>query len=202
LLRLREGEVNLREQTRLVDEQKTDESFYKEAAERLAGEQRQLMIGLHDVQRENRLKELELPLRESKEGMEQVGELLDKPATDESTAKAETGTIESLSDAINLIVENSKKDGGSQGGGESEMSFVMQMMSQEQSMSLGMSQTGGGSFAGGSTDRAPMPMPGGAEGEQGEARSVKKAGGTTRNLPAEFRDALQNYFNAIEQEQK
>jgi hypothetical protein len=58
--------------------------------------------------------------------------------------------------------------------------------------------TPGMNFNGGNTDMAANAQNGNATGKADVARSARKAGGSTANLPTEFRDALENYYKAIE----
>ena len=58
--------------------------------------------------------------------------------------------------------------------------------------------TGGGNFAGGTTDQAGRPVAGDAGGRNAAGRIVNKAAGVIQNSPAEFRDALENYFHNVE----
>jgi hypothetical protein len=58
--------------------------------------------------------------------------------------------------------------------------------------------TPGMNFNGGNTDMAATPQNGNATGKADAARIGRKAGGSTASLPAEFRDALENYYKAIE----
>ena len=56
-------------------------------------------------------------------------------------------------------------------------------------------------MSGGGTDRHSTATPGNADGTTGPERAVNRASGTTANTPVEFRDALQQYFQALEQAQ-
>jgi hypothetical protein len=203
LLRLREREVNLQEQTRLLERKKTDPSLYPDGTKMLSSSQNKLSQELNQIQQTNPLRELAKPLSEAHGSMQEVEELLNKPQTDKVTQQAQTKTVELLSDAINLINEQAQRGDGQQSSSSSEeAAFLLQMMALENSMGagVGMSSTGGGSQAGGTTDRPSTPAPGDARGKRAEARKVNKASGATQNLPTEFREALENYFNALEKE--
>ncbi|MDQ6631234.1 MAG: hypothetical protein M3Y82_05700, partial [Verrucomicrobiota bacterium] len=68
---------------------------------------------------------------------------------------------------------------------------------------VALSARGGGNPSGGSTDRPAPPATGNASGKRSAERTVNKASGAANlSLPAEFRETLENYFKAIEQEKK
>lgn len=201
LLRLRDQEINLREQTRLVEQRKDDPAVYRGLATFLAVNQERLREGLEAVRNEMPIAILEPPLRETDEAMAAAVAVLRRPQTDAAAEQAETKVIELLSDVINLIVEQAQPGSGGQSEGQQEeMAFLLQMMSQEPGIQPGLTagQRGGGSLAGGSTDRRAPPQEGDARGKGAEARQVSRAGGRPVNLPSEFREALENYFNAVE----
>jgi hypothetical protein len=60
-------------------------------------------------------------------------------------------------------------------------------------------QQPGGNNNGGLSDRPNQTYTGDVRGKTGPARSTDRvAGNATRVLPAEYREAMQNYFNAVE----
>jgi hypothetical protein len=97
--------------------------------------------------------------------------------------------------------QQQQQQGQQQSAAGQQMAFLLQQMAQQQGMARSMSpsQTPGGSRAGGSTDQAASALQGGDEGRAPEARDVSQASGVTRQEPTEFRDALQDYYRAIEQ---
>lgn len=201
LLRLREGQVNLRERTRMLDKNPGEETVYKESAGKLRDAEAKLLDALQVVHLENDDQELEPALRDSSRAMQFVESLLAKPVTDAGTITAHNKALEKLSDAINLLNEKAQKpNSSSQSQQQSEeMAFLMQMM-QQQNPKPGMQggMTPGMNFNGGNTDMAANPQTGNANGKADAARTSRKAGGNTASLPAEFRDALENYYKAIE----
>ena len=137
---------------------------------------------------------------EIRQSMTGVQELLAKPQTDEETVKAQTGSINLLTDAINFINELAQRPSGEQQQSQAqESAFLMQMMRQEgqEGMPSSPGNNPGINMSGGTTSRVPGALSANNDG-QDESRSINRAGGTTENLPAEFRDALQIYFNEIE----
>jgi hypothetical protein len=204
LLRLREGEMNLRERTRFLESQKDSAPNYADSAKSLSTSQKNLLKKLVTIQTENPLPALVEPLKEIFEPMREAESLLYKPQTDAATTKAQTDAVALMSDVINLINEQAQKSSSPQSASSSsqEMAFLLQMMAPENGENAGMTvgRNPGRSNAGGSTDRPASPLEGDARGKGAEGRNVNKASGVTGNFPSEFREALELYFNAIEKE--
>jgi hypothetical protein len=200
LLRMREAEMNLREQTGLADLQSEMGPAYREITTALLAAQRQLRKDLGNVQEANPVPALNPPLEETATAMRQVESLLELPQTDKQTERAETKTIELLTDVINLINELAQQQAGRQNPESEDLAFLLRLMAQQTGLSSGMdaSPTGGGSMAGGTTDRRPPPQTGDASSRASEARKVSRTGARGQTLPAEFREALESYFNEIE----
>jgi hypothetical protein len=205
LLRVRDREINLRQRTGLLDRNQAAQDVYREGARSLAAAQSQIQQDLHKIQTENPVPAIEFPLQQTAESMEHVQNLLDKPQTDRQTQTVQTETISHLSDAINLINEQQQRRNNrnsSQASAE-EMAFLMQMMAlQASGRSMNANPAGGGSQAGGTTDRTATPMLGDPSGQRGEERTVRRASGAVENLPTEFREALEDYFRGVEQLEK
>ena len=203
LLRLREGEANLREQTRLLEQRKEEGPLYLYNADLLNSKEGESMMDLYRIQQGNGLAMLEPVFGETFGSMKTVRGLLGKPDTGQDTRNSESRTIGLLSDAINLINEQAQQSSSqnSSSNMSAEMAFLMQMMAQTQTpgMSPG-GKTPGGNRAGGTTDRAATAAPGDAAGKASERRNVQKASGFSGSVPVEFREALENYFNALEKE--
>jgi hypothetical protein len=201
LLRLREGQFNLRERTRMLDKSKPAETIYKESANKLRDSEGQLIETLGNVQQQNDDAELEPVLRDTSRSMQAVESLLAKPQTGEPTIAAHNKALQNLSDAINLINEKAQKqnNSGQSSKQSEEMAFMMQLV-QQQNPKPGMQggMTPGMNMNGGNTDMAATAQNGNAIGKAGVSRTSRKAGGNTASLPAEFRDALENYYKAIE----
>ena len=109
-----------------------------------------------------------------------------------------------MTDLVNLLNEQAKRSSSSsgkgQGQGSEEMAFLMQMMAPQPAQGSPRGQTPGANMAGGTTDRASEP--GGNQdsgGKPGEERAVRKSSGVPQNYPTEFREALENYYRALEQ---
>jgi hypothetical protein len=202
LLRMREGQVNVRARTSLVEQGRGDAPVYQESVETLYSEQRTLVKRLIQLQMDNVIAPLTEPFKDIYGPMRDSAMLLGQPRTDRATQQAETRTIEVISDVINLINEQSKQGQSSKSQAASEqMAFLMQMMSPKPGEGEGTSAspTPGGNPGGGSTDQASAAAEGNSAGKEAQAKDVGKASGTVlQSVPTEFREALEDYFNAIE----
>jgi hypothetical protein len=206
LLRLRESEMNLRDQTSVLDQDKGDPASYKERATALSGSQEKLAGDLDGIHQKTPIKEIDPAFNDTAGDMKAVAATLRQPQTGPPADAAEVKTIETLSDLINLINEQaqrpSQQPSPSQGnnGSDEEMQFLLQMMRQSsQGKAMATRPATGLNNAGGTTDRAGGRAGGNAVGKGAAARDVRRAGGMTEEAPAEFREALENYFHAIEQ---
>lgn len=202
LLRMRDGELNVRERTQILDSQKADASIYDDGAKMLYGAQRQLLKKTVQMQLDNPFPPLEEPLAEIYNAMQDADALLAKPQTDVVAQNAEAKSVEVISDVINLINEQIQRGGSSQSQTSEEMAFLLQMMSPESRETTGMAmgRNPGRSTMGGTTQRPAGPLQGDALGKGPDSRNVSKASGAMENMPTEFREALENYFNALEKE--
>lgn len=205
LLRVRDREINLRHRTALLEKDKANQPAYLERAKALASSQVQIREEMGIIQGINPAAELEFPLQDIIDSMSGVETFLNKPQTDRETDLAQTKSVELISDVINILNEQQQRGSRSQsrqGAGPSaeEMAFLMQMMAIPASpgLSTGMNPSGGGNLSGGTTDKEAGALSGNPSGKAGESRAVNRAGGSSANLPAEFRDALENYFKALE----
>jgi hypothetical protein len=207
LLRARDRQINLRQRTGLLEKNKAQTETYAQGAKSLANAQGQLREDMNKLSTLNPMPALDSPLQEIVGSMQGVEELLNKPQTDRQTEVAQIKTIEQLSDVINLINENQQRKNNrsqSQSPSAEDMAFLMQMMAlQNSAQALSTNPNGGGSQAGGTTDRAATPALGDPNAKPGDARTVNRASGTTANFPIEFREALEEYFKGVEKlEQK
>lgn len=207
LLRLRESEFTLHDQTGLLDADRGTEADYKNSAKKLAETQKDIAQKLDKLGEENSIPSLMKPFVETYDALADVQKLLEKPQTDKTTADAQVKGIDLLTDLVNLINEQAKRSPPpSQGQPQSQqpsaedMAFLMQMMKNaRENQSKPMPNAGeGGNTSGGSANRAGGPINGNVQGKGASARNVGKASGVIENAPAEFRDALENYYRAIE----
>ncbi len=182
VLRILEGEVNLREATRVAEQAKggvTQEAHSQEAT-RLSKTQDELASRTGKVVTTIR----ELPEGEQRFAKEirllsQVSQVMDQAT--QTLAKPETGpeAIAVETEAIELLLQCKRINPNSGGGG-------------------GSSPGGGGT---GTTQDSALALlgPGVNKNEKRESREVTQATGETgRVLPEEFRAGLDQYFNRIE----
>jgi hypothetical protein len=204
LLRLRENEMNLRDQTAVLDQQKGEPSTFKDRANSLVDTQKKLAGDLEQIHQRAALAELEAAFTQTAAAMEEVETVLQTPETGQPADQAEIKTIDSLSDLVNLINEQAQRASPQQSpgnpGSAAEMAFLLRMMQNtDNAKAMAVQPATGLNRAGGKTDRAGNPVSGNAAGKSAATRNVDKASGVIENSPAEFRDALDIYFHGIEQ---
>ncbi|MFN9720107.1 MAG: hypothetical protein ACK58L_15520, partial [Planctomycetota bacterium] len=183
VMRILEGEMDLREETRALEQirDNSDEAVYEEKAVAQGETQHRLGVRLDNVITDIRT----LPLGEQKfsreiqlltaagSAMQDAMNTLLQPDTGSRAIAAETEVIELL-----LQAKRANPKGGGGGGG---------------------SNPGGGGE--GNTDRVALELygPGSDPNAQIERRDVRQSTGTTTDqTPAEFRDGIDAFFNALE----
>lgn len=206
LLRLRESEMNLRDQTSILDQDKTRTDAYPKRATELSQEQEKLTGALDGIHQKTPIKELDPAFAQATGSMKNVATLLRQPQTGKPADDAEIATIETLSDLVNLINEQAQRpdqqqsQSQSEGKSDEEMQFLLQMMrNSANAKAMAAKPATGLNHAGGTTDRRGHALSGNAAGKGAGSRNVQQAGGTTEEPPAEFREALENYYHGIEQ---
>jgi hypothetical protein len=206
LLRMREKQVNIQGRTRLLHDHFEEKSLWQDGAVLLAASQAKLNRDINRQAVDNPYAILDAPYEDAITAATDVESLLDKPRTDQVTTTAQDKSVGMLSDLINLLNEEAKKQsssskGQSQGEPE-EMQFVMQMMGQQASAGMQQAPNQSGNRAGGTTDKAGTSPTGDMNGREGEGRSSARSSGLPENYPTEFREALEGYFKALEAEEK
>ena len=185
LMKIRQQEDALREQTSAIDQQKKSDSNYDQETKDAATRQQEIGQSLDEVANDP---ESQLPPEELapiQKAMKDAGMLLSKPDTGNPTTAAETDAINMLDAAI---LAAGKKSGKS-------MASLMQMMG------FGPGKSSGGNTSGGDTDRMNTPIPGTRVGAAAEGRhTTQTTGNGSAPLPSEFREAIEGYQHAIEQE--
>ena len=206
LLRLREKESTLRDQTGVLEWSKDSTADYKEQAGTLAATQEDLGQALALIRQATPLPALGLPFTQVADAMKEARDLLAKPQTDAVTDGTEARSVDALSDLINLINEQAQRSQPQQpqqeqAGGESaeQMAFLTRMMrGSSRGGPPGAQSLGLAGIHGGTTDQAGRPVTGDAGGRGAAGRIINKAAGVIQNAPAEFRDAIENYFHNVE----
>jgi hypothetical protein len=206
LLRLRENEMNLRDQTSLLDQQKGEPESFKTRANSLGDTQKKLNHDLDVVRQDVGLPELDATFQQTEELMTGAESILRKPETGKPADAAESQTVDAVTDLINLINEQGQQNSqqqqqsGQDGNSAEEMAFLMRLMQNTaNAKAMALQPNGSLNANGGRTDRASSAAHGNASGKNAASRNVNKAAGVIENSPAEFRDALDNYFHGIEQ---
>jgi hypothetical protein len=181
-MRILEGEMDLREETRSLEQvrEDTEAVAYQDKAEAQSETQRKLFNRLENVVTDIR----SLPLGEQKfekeiqllsaagNAMSDATQILSQPNTGPQAIAAETEVIE-------LLLQAKRANPKSGGGG-------------------GSNPGGGGE---GNTDQVALELygPGSDPNAQIERREIKQATGTSSDqTPAEFRDGIDAFFNALE----
>jgi len=203
LLRLRGRELTLRDQTGLLEAAKQNAPDYKARAGGLASEQQALGEALEQIHRAAPIRALDTPFAQTGAAMSEAQKILAQPRTDAPAEAAEVKAVDNLTDLVNLLnevaqISQGKPDSSAPGGTTPEqMAFLTRLMSQSAQMGPG-GMTPGGSLSGGGTERTGHGVNGDVTGAAATARTVNKAAGAIESYPAEFRDALENYFHAVE----
>jgi hypothetical protein len=181
LYRLRQQEESLRERTESIDASSLPDEQHQKAATAAAETQRGLRHALDQLQKNPNFP-VPAPIELVRQAMGEAEDLLRKGITGEDARNAETDVI----NLLNAILSSDKKGSGAQ-------AMLMQMMG------MGSGRSGGGNPGGGDTNSPSVHGGGDPAGESGDPREVVRAGGIDRNnIPAEFREALESYYEAIE----
>jgi hypothetical protein len=202
LVRLRNDEINLRARTETVDARKAVDARYPEMSRQLLEAQKRTSGGLLESLFETRLPFLVPPLQEAYAAMHEAEDALAEPTTGPPAITAQTRAVEQLSDAINLVNEQARRAEQESSSASSAMRMVMQMLALPQNAAAASGQPpppGGGNPGGGDADPGASSPGGDAEGRAGPTRSSGKGSGRSGNLPSEFRDALDHYYQTLEQ---
>jgi hypothetical protein len=190
LMRIRQREESLRDQTRLIEEGKAKNQAYGLDARKLAGKQSELANDTAAMERKVQEPRLRKLLETVDGEMMNASVYLRRPQTDSATIAIETEIIELLSGIISSSsCDNSQCPGA-----------MRALMRATGMIGAGAGKTGGGSMAGGTTEK-PNINTGGSPGETPvEKRTTTTTGGAdTSDWPAEYKDLLDAYFNSLEE---
>jgi hypothetical protein len=201
LLRIRETQENLREHTRLTEVYRKGADSYKEDVTKLAGKQGDLSKELGKLKQDRLFQKAREMMDHANEAMDDAHAGLQRPRTDDPTYNAQTDAMNLLDEAIKAMMPS---QGQGQGQSQQGMMAFMQMLGMGQGKpQMGDNQGGqtpGGNNNGGLSDRPNQTFTGDPRGKTGPTRTTERvAGSATRVLPAEYREALQSYFNAVDQ---
>ena len=185
LLRIIQGEQNLREKTRYLDKHKPEQKQYKKNAGLLAGDQGDLHLKLMFLsQKAKKCPPAMKLLKRAGVAMDDVVAYLRKPQTDGPVIAAETEIIELLSGAFQ---QSGKQSGKSSGA----MAMMMQMLMQ----GMAAGQSGTGNPMGGTTDNSNIKFNDpGFEKEDPSRATDKTQGVGIAEIPEEYKSAIEAYF--------
>ena len=200
ILRARQAEDALRKQTETLEQQRAQKPAAKpEEQEKFTGETSKLSDQQLKVMRDVQILKDEDPgefLGDAQKAMSDAEQLLGKSETGKKTVASETDAINLLDAEVASMMKKGKAS-------PQMVQMMMQMMGMGQQPGQqpapGQGNSPGMSSAGGTTDKPNVNVPGSPNGAKGDPRTTKKVAGRARTLPTEYRDALQDYFKAIEQ---
>lgn len=209
LLRMREKEIDIQLQTRLLNDGGVNKSDISEPAGRLSSEQLKLMSELDQMSQSNPIISLAPVIKEGTDLMLQVSTLLGEPKVGSETDTKQSDTVNTLTDAINIINEavnnkpkpKSQQQQQAQQASAQQMAFLMQMMSQAPVPGQ-MPGTQGNPNGGDPPPGSPDSVSGDVAGNAPEERKVERASGSLSEMPAEFRPMLEEYFKLLEKIQQ
>jgi hypothetical protein len=184
LMRLRQQQDQLRDQTTVLQEQKNTSDDYSDGAKNAAQQQAAMRDQVRSFEQDGSFPIPPAQLAPVDKSMNDAAQLLAKPETGKPTYDAQT-------DAINLLDAAISQQAGKMGESGNSMANMM-----------GLGGNGSGNTGGGTTNKPNVPIVGSVEGEAPDQRTVIQAGGLDNSqLPGEFRDAIESYHRAIEQSQ-
>ena len=200
ILRARQAEDTLRKQTETLEQQRVQNKAAKpEEKEKFVGESGKLSDQQLKVMRDVQVLKDEDPgefLGDAQKAMSEAEQLLGKSETGKKTITSETDAINLLDAEVASMMKKGKAS-------PQMVQMMMQMMGMGQQPGQqpgsGQGNSPGMSSAGGTTDKPNVNVPGSPNSPNGDPRTTKKIAGRSRTLPTEYRDALQDYFKAVEQ---
>ena len=186
LLHIRERQDEIRERTGALENQKANDKDYNADAQDTSKQQLDVQTQVQQLQADPTFPVPAEDLGPIAKVMGEAKTLLDKPDTGDPTVADQTDAINMLD---RIIMEMAQKSGKS-------MSSLMAMMGMKPGKASGK-----GYFGGGDTDRQNEPIAGTRTGNASDQRHILQASGNaSAPLPSEFRDAIESYQRAVEQE--
>ncbi len=196
MMRARVIEEMLREQTRAADEapeRDTTERLARHIGERQAG----LTKDFRDLSEKTRHEKAAQFLRALAEISDEAHERVIRPDTGGETIAVQTEIIEAIAQATSSSSDSSSSSSSSESQSAlQQMAMALARMRQMQ-LGKGEGQEGGGSASGG--DSAGVGRHGGpGSGDLAAGSTARGARPDVATWPAEFRDAIQAYYESIE----
>lgn len=188
LMRARVREEMIREQTRAADEDR-DSNQYPAVVRLLAKRQRAIAGDLFTMSYQTHMDQAAQLMRRMADIADEAGAALEKPETGAPVIAAQTEIIE-------LIARATQGQKGSSSPSEGQQQQAGEQPGEPQE---GQGKQGGGSHqGGGSVDTEPPTGPGG--GDTDVRTGERGGGGDPATWPAEYRDAIQRYYESMERE--
>ncbi len=210
-LRLRLNEVNLHHRTRLLDDSKGTPENHAKASERLSDDQREIRQRFSLLQWNNDVDEFRELMGFTQDSMSDSEYSLLEPDTGTATPPAQNSSIEHLCYLKNLnnaqANRQRRKQPRPQTQQERQAQQQMQMLMQiaRQQMRSAFSRIPGmkpGTNPAGGGGRGQAGQIGGdAVGAGDDERNTDRASTSGGQIPAEFREAMERYFKAVEEQQ-
>ncbi|MHA3772360.1 hypothetical protein ACXR0O_12575 [Verrucomicrobiota bacterium sgz303538] len=187
MVRAAQAQDNIREQTQLLDGKKDANPEHSSDAKKLATQQDELRDSVGQLREKTKFEDVKPLLDKVEEAMDEVAGKLRKSKTD-----AEVVTTEGI--VIEMLVPPDKK------GGKSGSMAKMQQMLQQMMAQATKARSGGGNNSKSSSSFSGELAEGAAGKDKSNGRRVEKAGGASNagELPEEFRDQLQAYFQQVD----
>jgi hypothetical protein len=192
MVRAAVAQDGIREQTSELERQKEANATYAADAAKLGVTQNQLGSTIRELEENPKfakfMGDVGPVLEKVRELMAEVGSDLQRPKTDEETVGVQGMVIE-------LLVPPDKK-----GGKKSQSMAQMQQRMQQMMQQMTKARKSGGNNAKAASSLAGTNAEGPAAGKKGNTRTIEKSAGAANagDLPEEFRDALQSYFQQLE----
>lgn len=212
-LRFRLNELNLHHRTRLLADQKPEAKTLAQATETLAADQRDVRSRFAQLHMENDIDEFGELLALTQNELTSAEYSLRAGKTGDETQKPQIQAINHLSDLINLLNEQAKRQRQKQQQSQRPQSEQERQAMQQMQMLMQIAREQmrtafaripgaqpGGSPAGGGKGRAGQAG-GDGVGAGDPDRTGERASATGTQVPAEFREALERYFKAVEQQE-
>jgi hypothetical protein len=190
LLRAREQQESVLNQTTASDQQLTKGTEqHKDMSQSLGARQAVLADDLKEVMDSGQLPLPEKETGESLDAMSEAKQGLGKPDMGQPTQNAEKLALEKLDAAIDGMMKSSS------GKSSAQMAGMRRMMIPGKKPG----NNPGKGINGGDTTADVPEGDGPATGSMAEARTVERAGGgTSKNVPEEYRDMLESYYKAVD----
>ena len=188
LMRARIREESVREQTRAVEELKSEPKVHTLAVGSLASVQQQIADDTRALKEKTQSPQVAKAVEQLSGAMDETSLLLRKPQTDAVTIASETVVVE----AIAAMMEANKSSAPAAPMDAAAVAALMQAAKQP-----------GGNTAGGNPDRETQRFGGPGTGNGGDPRRIRQSGGVdAASLPVEYRDVMQDYFRAADDAMK